>query len=173
MGEEGRPALAEDGTAIWVNPLPHAHRHQDLQGAVQDFHVAVLQNAADTRHQGLATGGLEAGHWLLSLTAGAMLTPPGVVPGEVECQELAVLGERGWDQVSTRDTTSPHSPQPGEGSLMAGAQGVPGQERQEGSIALPGLAPQGGIPACTPLLGLVFLLPGPQPLLSFQVLPRF
>lgn len=44
---------------------------------------------------------------------------------------------------------------------------------QESSIALPGLAPQGGIPACTPLLGLVFLLPGPQPLLSFQVLPRF
>ena len=74
-------------------PLPpRAHRRQDLQGAVQGLHVAVLQGAADAWHRGLATRGAQAGCRLLAHTAWAMLTPPGAVPREVEGQELAVLG---------------------------------------------------------------------------------
>ena len=89
------------------SPL-HAHCHQDLQGAVQGLHVAMLQGAASAWSQGLAARGPQARHCTLLLTARAKLLPPGAVFGEVEDQELTVLGARGWDQVSTSGTTSLH-----------------------------------------------------------------
>lgn len=36
---------------------PHTHCHQDLQGAVQGLHVAMLQGAAYAQHHSLANGG--------------------------------------------------------------------------------------------------------------------
>lgn len=62
---------------------------------MQGLHIAMLQGAADAWHQGLAVQGTQAGRRLLVHAARAMLMPPGVVPGEAEGQEPAVLGE-GW-----------------------------------------------------------------------------
>lgn len=59
---------------------------------MQGLSVAMLQGTANTWQQGLAIRGLKASLCLLMQAARAMLTPPGAVPGEVEGQELAVLG---------------------------------------------------------------------------------
>lgn len=75
-------------------PQAPAHRQEDLQGAVQGLGVAMLQGTADACHQGLAIQGPKASLWLIVQAARAVLTPPGAVRGEVEGQELAVLGRR-------------------------------------------------------------------------------
>lgn len=99
----------------------HAHDHWDLQG----LHLARLQDAADARCQDLATQGPQACHSLLAKTARAMLMPPGMVPAEVEGQELTVLEARGWDQVSARDTSSLQLLQPRVGALRRARDALP------------------------------------------------
>lgn len=59
---------------------------------MHDLDVAVLQGTADDGDVGMVIQPLDARHGsLLPYTARAIFTPPGLVPGDVECQELAVL----------------------------------------------------------------------------------
>lgn len=68
------------------------HRNQDLEGAVHDFDVPILQGTAYHRDVGMAIQPFDARHWsLLPYTARTIFTPPWLVPGDVESQEFTVL----------------------------------------------------------------------------------
>lgn len=68
------------------------HRDQDLEGAVHDLDVPILQGTADHRDVGMAIQPFDARHWsLLPYTARTIFTPPWLVPGDVERQEFTVL----------------------------------------------------------------------------------
>lgn len=70
----------------------HTHRDQDLEGAVHDLDVPILQGTAYHRDVGMAIQPFDPRHWsLLPYTARTIFTPPWLVPGDVECQEFAVL----------------------------------------------------------------------------------
>lgn len=68
------------------------HRNQDLEGAVHDLNVPILQGTAYHRDIGMAIQSCDARHWsLLPYTARTVFTPPRLVPGDVKRQELTVL----------------------------------------------------------------------------------
>lgn len=85
-----------------LDVCPNTHRQQDLQTTVQGFHIAVRHAAASIYHQGLAMHYPQANCGCLFMkTAWTMLFPPGAMPGEIEGQELTVLGQ-GTGQVCIR-----------------------------------------------------------------------
>lgn len=80
------------------------YRDKDLEAAVQDFNVLVLQQAAHDGYIGLCvcTAVCASGD-LSSDTAWPVLAPPGVVCRDVKGQEIAVL---------KRERASCRQPQP-------------------------------------------------------------
>lgn len=68
------------------------YRDKDLEAAVQDLYVLVLQQAAHDGYIGLCVcTAVSAGGDLSSDTAWPVLAPPGVVCRDVKRQEVAVL----------------------------------------------------------------------------------
>lgn len=68
------------------------YRDEDLEAAVEDFDVLVLQQAAHDGYIGLCIRtALSAGGDLSSDTSRPVLAPPGVVCRDVKGQEVAVL----------------------------------------------------------------------------------
>lgn len=68
------------------------HRNQDLEGAVHDLNVPILQRTAYHGDIGMAIQTCDARHWsFLPYTTRTVFTPPRLVPGDVKCQELTVL----------------------------------------------------------------------------------
>lgn len=90
--EKIKPNSIPSTTATPQDCQRHTHRDQDLEGAVHDLDVPILQGTAYHRDVGMAIQPFDPRHWsLLPYTARTVFTPPWLVPGDVECQEFAVL----------------------------------------------------------------------------------
>lgn len=90
--EKIKPNSIPSTTATPQDCQRHTYRDQDLEGAVHDLDVPILQGTAYHRDVGMAIQPFDPRHWsLLPDTARTIFTPPWLVPGDVECQEFAVL----------------------------------------------------------------------------------
>lgn len=86
-------------------------RDEDLEAAVEDFDVLVLQQAAHDGYIGLCIRtALSAGGDLSSDTSRPVLAPPGVVCRDVKGQEVAVLRQTSDVQVEADDKDVPGHP---------------------------------------------------------------
>lgn len=90
--EKNQPNSISSTIATPWQSWRRTHRDQDLEGAVHDLDVPILQGTADHRDVGMAIQPFDARHWsLLPYTARTIFTPPWLVPGDVERQEFTVL----------------------------------------------------------------------------------
>lgn len=87
-------------------------RYKDLEAALQNFYILVLQQAAHNWYVGLCVCiTLSAGRDLSSNASRPMLAPPGVMRRDIKGQEVAVLWQSSNLQVETDKEDIPGHPQ--------------------------------------------------------------
>lgn len=74
--------------------LTRTHGNEDLSAAVHDLDVLVVHEAAHDGDVGVALGGVDPPRSLRHLpphTARPVFAPPGVMGGDIKCQQVTVL----------------------------------------------------------------------------------